>query len=256
MTRHTASHDPRPASLLAGKLARPGHSPGSKALPGADVSRHEVTMNEIASFDFEGRPFEFRQVDGEWWATTDEASTALGYADKRRVSDLYNRHRDEFSDSEATVLVLQTVDGKSRKVRVFSPDGLRLLAVLARTPLGKRFRRWLLDIARRLYQGARLVTPDQLDAAIAKVRAEYDGQVRQLLGLVEGQSGTIKALSGAIDTQASSAAKLLSYISHSPETRAALIESRDERSGQGKLPFANRLAGGCNGSIAQTDPTL
>lgn len=204
-------------------------------------------MNQITRFEFESKPLTFEKIDGEWWATMDEAADLLGYKDRDKVQALYARHRAEFLPSETCTLKLKVQGGQRRSVRVFSPKGLEHLAILGRTTTCTRFRRWLLDdVLERLRNDGRLITADQLERFASTIRAESASVIAAL-------QATVTALAGAIGTQASAAGKFLSYIAHSPETRAAIAEARDKTM---SLPFGqvadgnNRLSGleGGNGN--------
>ena len=80
------------------------------------------------------------------WFRSSEIATALGYAREDTLSRLYDRNADEFN-SEMTQVVenLDTVNLTVR-VRIFSLRGCHLLAMFARTPVAKAFRRWVLDV--------------------------------------------------------------------------------------------------------------
>lgn len=84
------------------------------------------------------------------WFTSAELASALQYANIRAVTGVYNRHKDEFTDSMSLVLKMNTKGfggGNSEKdVRVFSLRGAHLIAMLSNTPVAKEFRRWVLDI--------------------------------------------------------------------------------------------------------------
>jgi len=208
-------------------------------------------MHEVMRFQFNGRPFEFTKLDGEWWGNAAEAAEALNLSDRRKLLNLFKRHEDEFTDAETCVLDLRTQVGQARRTRLFSVDGLRLLAMFARTPKAKEFRRWLLGIARQLHAGARLVTADQLEQFATRIRSETSQEIGFLRDLVrQGHSREI-ALAGLARIEASNAARYLSAIAHSPEVRAAIQEARDAASGQNRLPFdfgVERTDGAGNGN--------
>ena len=79
--------------------------------------------------------------DGTPWLTSPQIADALGARDRRAVSDIHKRHRDEFTDAMTAVVR----HGRSR-VRIFSPRGAHLIAMFARTPRAKAFRQWVLDV--------------------------------------------------------------------------------------------------------------
>lgn len=82
------------------------------------------------------------------WLTANQIGYALQYADDKAVQRIYARHRDEFSEKMSMMVKLTTPSGK-QDARVFSLRGAHLIAMFARTPVAKEFRRWLLDILDR-----------------------------------------------------------------------------------------------------------
>jgi len=77
----------------------------------------------------------------------------LGYANPRqKIHDIYRRNSDEFTDTMTAVIDLPTAQG-NQKVRVFSLRGAHLIAMFARTPKAKAFRRWVLDLIDTVMQG-------------------------------------------------------------------------------------------------------
>lgn len=91
-------------------------------------------------------------VNGVWLTSADVAK-ALGYKSTKSISNLFAQYEDEFSQGMTMVIesVTNGINGSSRrmKVRVFSLRGAHLIAMFARTPVAKEFRRWVLDILDR-----------------------------------------------------------------------------------------------------------
>lgn len=86
--------------------------------------------------------------DNQPWFRSSEIATVLGYAREDTLSRLYDRNADEFS-SDMTQVVEISVDrqfGAEGRARIFSLRGCHLLAMFARTPVAKAFRRWVLDV--------------------------------------------------------------------------------------------------------------
>lgn len=87
------------------------------------------------------------------WLTSADVAKALHYNSTKSVTNLFNQYSDEFSPGMTMVIesVTNGINGTSRrmKVRVFSLRGAHLLAMFARTPVAKEFRRWVLDILDR-----------------------------------------------------------------------------------------------------------
>lgn len=93
-----------------------------------------------------------KDVNGIWLTSADVAK-ALGYKSTKSISNLFAQYEDEFSQGMTMVIesVTNGINGSSRrmKVRVFSLRGAHLIAMFARTPVAKEFRRWVLDILDR-----------------------------------------------------------------------------------------------------------
>ena len=154
-------------------------------------------MNEIVKVECLGREIKANCIDGELWFTAREVAEMVGLSDARAALRLFSRHADEFLESEATVVTLTTVDGKSRRVRVFSIAGVDHLALLAHTDEAVKLRRWVVDFRDRLRSGASAeITREQFDAlkaerdALLADRNEWrtralDGEMR--IGRMEGR---------------------------------------------------------------------
>ena len=81
------------------------------------------------------------------WVRGYQIGTALGYGENADVSirTLYTRHADEFTPAMTAVVTLPT-EGGPQETRIFSLRGCHLLAMFARTPVAKAFRKWVLDV--------------------------------------------------------------------------------------------------------------
>ena len=94
------------------------------------------------------------------WLTSKDIAIALGYSKTNAITKIYNQNSDEFSTG-MTEIVESRISGKSEvpksatsgnlkaRIRIFSLRGAHLIAMLARTPIAKEFRRWVLDILDR-----------------------------------------------------------------------------------------------------------
>lgn len=106
----------------------------------SDLNFHGVMLNPVEN------------VSGIWLTSADVAK-ALGYKSTKSISNLFAQYEDEFSQGMTMVIESMTngINGSSRrmKVRVFSLRGAHLIAMFARTPVAKEFRRWVLDILDR-----------------------------------------------------------------------------------------------------------
>ena len=97
------------------------------------------------------------------WIRAVELAHALGYAQENSVSRIYRSNSDEFTPDMTQVIEIS--DGAdsalSTKARIFSLRGCHLVAMFARTPVAKAFRRWVLDVLDKLdaEQHAALTSP-------------------------------------------------------------------------------------------------
>lgn len=83
------------------------------------------------------------------WVRGSQIATALQYSSAQRVIELYARHADEFTEAMTAVVTLPT-EGGPQETRIFSLRGCHLIAMFARTPVAKAFRRWVLDVLDKL----------------------------------------------------------------------------------------------------------
>lgn len=83
--------------------------------------------------------------DNQPWIPARQLANALGYKDERSVHKIYERNKDEFSSMMSTVVNL-TTGVMELPTRIFSLRGCYALAMFARTPIAKAFRKWCLDI--------------------------------------------------------------------------------------------------------------
>lgn len=79
------------------------------------------------------------------WVRSADLARALGYSSEKSVSNIFNRNQDEFSNEMSVVINLSTTDVPT-PTRIFSLRGCHLLAMFARTPVAKAFRKWVLDV--------------------------------------------------------------------------------------------------------------
>lgn len=82
------------------------------------------------------------------WIRAAELARALGYGRENQVSCLYRSNADEFTPEMTQAIEISDgpESGLSIRSRIFSLRGCHLLAMFARTPVAKAFRRWVLDV--------------------------------------------------------------------------------------------------------------
>ncbi|GAS75152.1 hypothetical protein NGUA41_01942 [Salmonella enterica] len=110
-----------------------------------ETNMSSVTNGELNFHGISLQPLS--EFDGIWF-TANQIGYALQYADEKAVQRIYARHLDEFSEKMSRVVKLTTPCGH-QETRVFSLRGAHMVAMFARTPVAKEFRRWVLDILDR-----------------------------------------------------------------------------------------------------------
>lgn len=129
------------------------------------------------------------------WIRAAELARALGYSDTRKITHLYERNADEFTPEMTQVIEISdvpemgTLENLRRKARIFSLRGCHLVAMFARTPVAKAFRRWVLDVLDKLdaeqhaalsspaaddFTGTLSITPEQQCTLQEIVRAKVE----------------------------------------------------------------------------------
>lgn len=114
-----------------------------------------IDMNIVAKSDFNFHGVTLNPVENVTgvWLTSADIAKVLGYKSTKSISNLFAQYEDEFSQGMTMVIesVTNGINGSTRrmKVRVFSLRGAHLIAMFARTPVAKEFRRWVLDILDR-----------------------------------------------------------------------------------------------------------
>jgi prophage antirepressor-like protein len=111
-----------------------------------------------SALQFQETPFDVIDRNGQPWLKQSQIANVLygiakggGQSDaafqnaEKSLRRLFDRNKDEFTDSMTALIELETNGGK-QQVRVFSLRGCHLLAMFARTKTAKEFRKWVLDI--------------------------------------------------------------------------------------------------------------
>ena len=118
--------------------------------------------------------------DGQIWFASTDLAKALGYSRSDKVSRIYNRRKDEFTDTMTTVSKVGVKgfgNGESEKdIRLFSLRGCHLIAMFARTEVAAKFRVWVLNLIDDRMQKAKIPLDIQqsLDAVYAIRAIESD----------------------------------------------------------------------------------
>ena len=85
------------------------------------------------------------------WIRSTELAHALGYKREDILGKLYRKNADEFTPDMTQLIEIVDNTGSvfPVKLRIFSLRGCHLLAMFARTPVAKAFRKWVLDVIER-----------------------------------------------------------------------------------------------------------
>lgn len=133
-------------------------------------------MNSLSFNAIQFHPVQ--QNDDQIWITSSELAQALGYADVRSVTKVFNRYKDEFSGRMSLVVNLTTKgfgSGNSEKeARIFSLRGAHLIAMFARTSVAKEFRKWVLDVLDKE------VVQQQIDTRV-KINAQQQAELKEIV---------------------------------------------------------------------------
>lgn len=120
---------------------------------------------DLARAEFAGVTLDLIHRNGQIWLTAEQIGDALGLRHARiSVNKIFRRHADEFTEAETCETSLVTQDQR-RELRLFSPDGARLIAFFAQTDRAKAFRRWVLEVLKRE------TLPAASEAEVARLRA-------------------------------------------------------------------------------------
>ena len=84
--------------------------------------------------------------DSQPWFKSSELARALGYKDENSVRRIYERNADEFTENMTQVVENLHPVNLPVRARIFSLRGCYALAMFARTPVAKAFRKWCLDV--------------------------------------------------------------------------------------------------------------
>ncbi|MFH1806845.1 MAG: BRO family protein [Pseudomonadota bacterium] len=111
------------------------------------MTKHEAGRCLPATLNFQNTELSIIDRDGVPWVTGPDIARALGCARADTISRIYGRNREEFTDEMSRTVKL-TLRGQIAPAshRIFSPRGAQLIAMLAKTPKAKDFRRWVLDV--------------------------------------------------------------------------------------------------------------
>ena len=119
--------------------------------------------------------------DNQPWIPARQLANALGYKDERSVHKICERNKDEFSSMMSTVVNL-TTGVMELPTRIFSLRGCHLLAMFARTPVAKAFRKWVLDVIEQY--GDRVPVAEQVSIDATRPSRRTDPERKALTAII------------------------------------------------------------------------
>lgn len=130
------------------------------------------------------------------WIRATELARALGYGRENQVSRLYRNNADEFTPDMTQVVEItaQPHNGAEGRARIFSLRGCHLLAMFARTPVAKAFRKWVLDVIEQYGDRVPVAEPvtlnDELISAAerAELKLIVDAKLSTYPAAVQGKA--------------------------------------------------------------------
>ena len=106
------------------------------------------------------------------WFRSSELARALGYKREDQIAKIYRNNSDEFTENMTQLVeILDNADlAFPVKLRIFSLRGCYALAMFARTPVAKAFRRWCLDVIEQYGDRVPVADPTTLTTSTADDR--------------------------------------------------------------------------------------
>ena len=119
-----------------------------------------LDMNSLSFNDMNFNPV--NQNDDQIWITSSELARMLGYSRLDKVTQIFNRKADEFTSKMTRVI--ENPSNVNLTLRIFSLRGAHLIAIFARTPVAKEFRKWVLDVLENEIQQQQIDTRVKINA--------------------------------------------------------------------------------------------
>lgn len=161
-------------------------APGLLHLQGPIESHARFTMSQALTFnDVTLSPVTHQN---HLWIRAVELAKALGFKREDQAAKIYRAHADEFTFDMAQVIeILDNAESAFPvKSLLFSLRGCHLLAMFARTPVAKAFRRWVLDVLDRLAAEERAALPEvsTSDTLTPEQQAQLQAIVQAKMGML------------------------------------------------------------------------
>lgn len=129
-----------------------------------------LDMNSLSFNDMNFNPV--NQNDDQIWITSSELARMLGYSRLDKVTQIFNRKADEFTSKMTRVI--ENPSNVNLTLRIFSLRGCHLIAMFAKTPVAKEFRKWVLDVLENEIQH------QQIDTRV-KINVEQQAILKEIV---------------------------------------------------------------------------
>lgn len=106
----------------------------------------KITQMKNQIVAFKGQNLSIINQNHQQYFSSQDVAKALGYSRSDKITQIYNRHADEFSTDMSGTLKLRLSGNLTTTTRIFSLRGCHLLAMFSKTPVAKEFRKWVLDL--------------------------------------------------------------------------------------------------------------
>lgn len=155
---------------------------------------------------FQETTFDVIDRNGQPWLQARQIGKALGYSRPDAILNIYERNKDEFSVDMTSTIELM-VGQTPQTTRIFSLRGCHLLAMFARTPVAKEFRKWVLDVLEKIG-----TPPVRKPLLTQNALAGSKGKVLYPAGSAEGQVSALMDKVGFYIKEVADAEKRISDV--------------------------------------------
>jgi DNA-directed RNA polymerase specialized sigma24 family protein len=125
-------------------------------------------------------PNRFIERGGEYWMMAKDIAAALGYADQAKVINLYNRHQTQFKEHTCILKLRVQGDDQLREYRIFSEEGIYLIAMYANTEKARAFQlevaKFLKEVRKARLEKRELEITVSAAVAISRLYSRYPAE--------------------------------------------------------------------------------
>ena len=118
--------------------------------PNSNPSELTFKSKEPSLAKFGINPDDVIHEQGRYWMTAKEIGKALGYNDPANsMNRLCSRHKDEIEPYKGYIQLTDHL-GIPHETSIFNTDGMWLIALLAKTPKARKFRKFIVNMLKAL----------------------------------------------------------------------------------------------------------